>query len=91
MRMRRAVGARPDAVPYTRLINEHARAAATGDRSALSRAFQVSLLLSIFSSLSLSLSFSSLLLSLPLEHTLTPSLSLVVSLTLTRTPTYICM
>jgi hypothetical protein len=41
MAMMRNAGARPDALPYTRLINEHARAAAKGDRSALSRAFQV--------------------------------------------------
>jgi hypothetical protein len=33
--------ARPDALPYTCLIDEHVRAAANGDRSALARAFQV--------------------------------------------------
>jgi len=41
MALIRSAGARPDALPYTRLINEHARAATKGDRSALSRAFQV--------------------------------------------------
>ena len=37
----RSAGARANALPYTRLINEHARAAANGDRAALARAFQV--------------------------------------------------
>jgi pentatricopeptide repeat protein len=37
----RNAGGRANAVHYTRLISEHARAAARGDRSALNRAFQV--------------------------------------------------
>lgn len=41
MSLMRTAGARPDALPYTRLINEHARAAGSGDRAALARAFQV--------------------------------------------------
>ena len=41
MSMMRNAGARPDALPYTCLIDEHVRAAANGDRSALARAFQV--------------------------------------------------
>ena len=89
MRMRRAVGARPDAVPYTRLINEHARAAATGDRSALSRAFQVSLLLSIFSSLSLSLFSVFLALSASRTHSHTLSFSRCLSYSHTHTNIYI--
>jgi len=41
MSLMRTAGARPDALPFTRLINEHARAAGSGDRAALARAFQV--------------------------------------------------
>ena len=41
MSLMRTAGARPDALPYTRLINEHARRAGSGDRAALARAFQV--------------------------------------------------
>ena len=41
MEMTRASGGRADAQRYSRLINEHARSAASGDRYALDRAFQV--------------------------------------------------